>query len=349
MKLLVCAMEHSSNLHLGALKKELPESVEFVGVFDKKLGNPIVDLSALAIMGFVDVLKKLRFFFRLRDDMVALAKDADKVLLMDSSGFNLPLAKSLKKAYPDKEIIYYILPQAWAWKKKRIPVLERTIDHLASILPFEKEYYSASAPIEYVGHPLLDEIDTFKGRLTCKGTITYMPGSRPSEIKRLMPLFHELRTHFKQEALIVIPPNFSTAKINELYGNLSDFIITHEAHDALYKSDFAFICSGTATLEAALIGTPFILSYIAKPLDYMIARALVKLSYVGLSNIMFDKMSHRALHPELLQNEVSVQNLLDAYNSMDKEAFLRDAITLRNYLQKGSSARVAEIILEGKK
>ena len=143
MKLLVCAMEHSSNLHLGALKKELPESVEFVGVFDKKLGNPMVDLSALAIMGFVDALKKLRFFFRLRDDMVALAKDADKVLLMDSSGFNLPLAKSLKKAYPDKEIIYYILPQAWAWKKKRIPVLERTIDHLASILPFEKEYYSA--------------------------------------------------------------------------------------------------------------------------------------------------------------------------------------------------------------
>ncbi len=349
MKLLVCAMEHSSNLHLSALKKELPESVEFVGVFDKKLGNPIVDLSALAIMGFVDALKKLRFFFRLRDDMVALAKDADKVLLMDSSGFNLPLAKSLKKAYPDKEIIYYILPQAWAWKKKRISVLEKTIDHLASILPFEKEYYSASAPIEYVGHPLLDEIDTFKERLTCKGTITYMPGSRPSEIKRLMPLFHELRTHFKQEALIVIPPNFSTAKINELYGNLSDFIITHEAHDALYKSDFAFICSGTATLEAALIGTPFILSYIAKPLDYMIARALVKLSYVGLSNIMFDKMSHRALHPELLQNEVSVQNLLDAYNSMDKEAFLRDAITLRNYLQKGSSARVAEIILEGKK
>ncbi|MEA3521929.1 MAG: lipid-A-disaccharide synthase [Campylobacterota bacterium] len=358
MKLLVCAMEHSSNLHLAALKKELPDSVELIGVFDKKLGTPMIDLSALAIMGFIDALKKLRFFFKLRDDMVSLAKDADKILLMDSSGFNLPLAKSLKKAYPEKEIIYYILPQAWAWKKGRIPVLEKTIDHLASILPFEKDYYSKNAAIEYVGHPLLDEISTFKDTLTCavrneevllgcNNSITYMPGSRSSEIKRLMPLFHELRSHFKQEAIIVIPPSFSKAKINELYGNLSDFTITHDSHDALYKSDFAFICSGTATLEAALIGTPFILSYIAKPLDYMIARSLVKLEYVGLSNIMFDKMSHRALHPELLQDDVTIEKLLDAYENMDKEAFLSDAITLRNYLQKGSSKRVAEIILEG--
>ncbi len=347
MKLLVCAMEHSSNLHLAALQKELPENVDFIGVFDKKLGNPIIDLSDLAIMGFIDAFKKLRFFFKLRDEMVDLAKDADKILLMDASGFNLPLAKSLKKAYPEKEIIYYILPQAWAWKKKRIPILEKTIDHLASILPFEKNYYSQSAPIEYVGHPLLDEIKTFKDVLTCNNKITYMPGSRPSEIKRLMPLFHSLRAHFKQEALIVIPSSFSKAKINELYGNLSDFSITHDAHEALYKSDFAFICSGTATLEAALIGTPFILSYIAKPLDYMIARALVKLNYVGLSNIMFDKMSQRALHPELLQDEVTIENLLHAYETMNKETFLSDALTLRNYLKKGSSARVSEIILEG--
>jgi lipid-A-disaccharide synthase len=347
MKLLVCAMEHSSNLHLSALKKELGENVEFIGIFDKKLGDPIVDLSSLAIMGFVDALKKLRYFFKLRDEMVDLAKDVDKVLLMDSSGFNLPLAKSIKKAYPQKEIIYYILPQAWAWKKGRIPVIEKTMDHLASILPFEKEYYSKNAPIEYVGHPLLDEIKEFKQSLTCNNTITYMPGSRPSEIKRLMPLFHKLRANFKQEALIVIPPTFSKAQINELYGNLSDFIITDDAHSALYESDFAFICSGTATLEAALIGTPFILSYIAKAFDYMIAKKLVKLEYVGLSNIMFDKMSQRALHPELLQDEVSVENLLKAYNEMDRDKFFQDALTLRSYLKNGSSKRVSQIILNG--
>ncbi|HAC71311.1 MAG TPA: lipid-A-disaccharide synthase, partial [Arcobacter skirrowii] len=123
MKILVSAMEASSNVHLKELKKYLDDSVEFVGVFDKDLGNPLYDLSHLAIMGIVDALKKLRFFFRLRDELVKLAKDCDKVLLMDSSGFNLPLAKKLREVYPNKEIIYYILPQAWAWKRKRVKIL----------------------------------------------------------------------------------------------------------------------------------------------------------------------------------------------------------------------------------
>ena len=141
MKILVSALEHSANVHLKSLKKEISDDVEFIGIFNKELGEPIVDLRSLAIMGFVDALKKLRFFFKLADEMVELSQEADKVLLMDSSGFNLPLAKKIKKKYPDKEIIYYILPQAWAWKKKRIPVLARTIDRLASILPFEPDYY----------------------------------------------------------------------------------------------------------------------------------------------------------------------------------------------------------------
>ena len=97
MRLLVCAMETSSNIHLKELKKHLSSEVEFVGVFDKELGRPYMDLSSLAIMGFIDAIKKLRFFFKLRDELVKLAKECDKVLLMDSSGFNLPLAKKIKK------------------------------------------------------------------------------------------------------------------------------------------------------------------------------------------------------------------------------------------------------------
>lgn len=118
MKILVSALEHSANIHLKSLKKELSAEVEFVGIFDSDLGDSIVDLRSLAIMGFVDVIKKLRYFFKLNAQMVELASEVDKVLLIDSSGFNLPLAKKIKKKYPDKEIIYYILPQAWAWKKK---------------------------------------------------------------------------------------------------------------------------------------------------------------------------------------------------------------------------------------
>ena len=344
MKILVSALEHSANIHLKALQKELSDTTELVGIFDNKLGNPIIDLSSVAIMGFVDALKKLPFFFKLSDTMLNLAKDADKVLLIDSSGFNLPLAKKIKKRYPEKEIIYYILPQAWAWKKRRIPVLERTIDTLASILPFEKEYYSSQAPIEYVGHPLLDEIHHFKSTLTQHNKVVFMPGSRRGEIKRIMPIFHELRKKIKEDAIIVIPPHFSKADINELYGNLSTFIITHNTHEALYESDFAFICSGTATLEAALIGTPFVLGYKAKALDYMIAKNLVKIEHVGLSNIMFKQYKNRLLHPEFLQEEMTSENLFDAYQTMDRENFLAKAIELREYLQHGSAKRVAAII-----
>ena len=264
---------------------------------------------------------------------------------MDSSGFNLPLAKKLKKKYPNKEIIYYILPQAWAWRRGRIKVLERTIHKLASILPFEKEFYSKEAPIEYVGHPLLDQIQHFKESINPKVEhIAFMPGSRKAEISKLMPIYRELRSILKTRSSLVIPPHFSATDIERLYGDISGFEVVSDAHKTLYEADFAFICSGTATLEASLIGIPFILTYIAKPLDYFIASRLVDLSYVGLGNIMFTKFNDRALHPEFIQEDVRVQNLLEAYENYERSNFLEDAKALRGYLQHGSAKRVAEII-----
>jgi len=203
MKLLVSALEPSSNLHLKEVLK-YSDNIELLGIFDKSLGNPLYDLSQLAIMGVVDALKKIRWFFKVADEMVTLAKDADKILLMDSSGFNLPLAKKLKKAYPDKEIIYYILPQVWASRTKRVQKLERYCDRLLGILPFEMEYYSQKA--EYVGHPLLDEITLYKERSSTekksKETIAYLPGSRKSEITRLMPIYRELRQKLSEHHAI---------------------------------------------------------------------------------------------------------------------------------------------------
>ena len=261
MKILVSALEHSANVHLQSLKDELSDDVEFVGIFNADLGTPIVDLRTLAIMGFVDALKKLRFFFKLNAQMVDLAQDVDKVLLIDSSGFNLPLAKKIKKKYPEKEIIYYILPQAWAWKKKRIPVLANTIDKLASILPFEPSYYPKDAPIEYVGHPLLDQIKEFKTQINKDvEEIVFMPGSRKGEIKKLMPIYKELIKTLKVKATVIIPAHFTPHDIEELYGDLKGFDISNNPHETLLRADFAFICSGTATLEAALIGIPFILT-----------------------------------------------------------------------------------------
>lgn len=345
MKLLVCAMEASSNIHLKELKKYLSDDVELLGVFDKELGNPLYDLTALAIMGIVDALKKLRFFFKLRDELVALAASCDKVLLMDSSGFNLPLAKKLRETYPDKEIIYYILPQAWAWKKGRVAKLEKYCTKLCSIIPFESEMYSDKNKITYVGHPLLDEIKNFKEELSNTNKIAFMPGSRKTEITNLMPIFKELIKKIpNKEYILIIPAKFDDDYIKKIYGDISQFSISKNTHKTLQEAEYAFICSGTATLEAGLIGTPFTLSYIAKKLDFFIGRMFVKLNYVGLANIFFDKMGKTALHNEFLQNEVSVENLFLDYTNMDKKLFFDNSKILRDYLKNGSSRNVAEII-----
>lgn len=144
--------------------------------------------------------------------------------------------------------------------------------------------------------------------------------------------------------MIVVPKHFSKEELNDLYGTLSSFDVTHDAHRALHESDFAFICSGTATLEASLIGTPFVLAYVAKPLDYLIARSLVKLDYIGLANIMFDRFKNRPLHPELIQKDVTADALLEAMQHMDRRAFVEDSKALRGYLEHGSAKRVAHII-----
>ncbi|MEN8303356.1 MAG: lipid-A-disaccharide synthase [Campylobacterota bacterium] len=345
MKILVSALEHSANVHLKSLKNELHEEVEFVGIFDKELGEPIVDLRSLAVMGFVDAIMKLRFFFDLNAQMVELAEDVDKVLLIDSSGFNLPLAKKIKKLYPNKEIIYYILPQAWAWRKGRIPVLEQTVDKLCSILPFEKDYYSQVAPIEYVGHPLLDQITEFKTELNeTVENVVFMPGSRKAEISKLMPVYRKIRGFLHINAILIIPKIFSQEEIKELYGDISGFEVREDAHKEMLNADFGFICSGTATLEASLIGIPFILSYIAKPIDYFIVRKLAKIKEVGLGNIMFKKYKGRTMHPEFLQEDVTVENLLKAYKEYKRETFLLDSKELREYLEHGSAVRVAAIV-----
>ena len=344
MKILVCALETSSNIHLKALKDKLSKDIEFVGIFDKSLGNPNYDISQMAVMGFLDVIGKLPFFLKLKKEMVELSKDVDKVLLMDSSGFNLPLAKAIKKNYPNKEIIYYILPQAWAWKKKRIPIIEKNCDKLCSIIPFEKNYYSKDANISYVGHPLLDEIKLYKNEIITSNKIAFMPGSRKSEIKSLMPIYKKVAKKLDKKAILIIPKHFSHEYITKVYGDTSNFLISRDPYKTLYEVEFAFICSGTATLEAALIGTPFILTYIAKPIDYFLLKRIVKLNYIGLANIFFEQMGKNPLHIELLQDKVNEHNLISNYNSVDKEQFLKRAKDLRQYLKYGSSKNVAKIL-----
>ena len=347
MKLLVSALEPSSNLHLREVLKHT-QNVELIGIFDQRIdaGKPLYDITQMAIMGVVDAIKKLRWFFKVADEMVELAQEADKVLLMDSSGFNLPLAKKLKAKYPDKEIIYYILPQVWASRPKRVEKLEKYCDHLLGILPFEVDYYPGGKA-QYVGHPLLDEIDAVCHPEENRGCIAFLPGSRKSEISRLMPVFLEVRKKLPNiRPLLVIPPHFSRDKIAELYIGHREFEIVRNTQEALTRSEFAFICSGTATLEAALIGTPFTLAYIAKKVDFFIGTKILGITQVGLANIILTHHNGTTLHHELLQEDVTVDNLLAEYYNTDRKKFADKAKELKNYLDHGSSENVAKVIMQ---
>jgi lipid-A-disaccharide synthase len=254
----------------------------------------------------------------------------------------LPLAKAIKECNPNVQITYYILPQVWAWKAKRVAKVEKYCDNLASILPFEKQWYKGAT---YVGHPLMDSLPEARREPLGKGApVAFLPGSRPKEIGRLMPIFRELTSQFEGEKLLAIPPFIQKDKIPQIYGNIEEFSPIYDAKSALLKSHFAFVCSGTATLEAALLGVPFVLAYKANPLDYFIAKRFVKLKYAGLANILFDFMGKSPLHVELLQDALTSQALLETYQKSNPMEFITGAKILRDYLKNGSASNTTKLI-----
>ena len=156
-KILVSSLESSSSIHLEEVLK-YTQNVELKGIFNPKLGNPIYSPKDFSVMGFVDSLRIIFFALRVMKEMVELAGKVDKVFLIDAPAFNLPLAKKIKEKYPHIQIIYYILPKAWAWKKDRIKKIEQYCDVQISIFPFEKDYFKQSV---YFGNPLMDEITKY--------------------------------------------------------------------------------------------------------------------------------------------------------------------------------------------
>jgi len=341
LKLLVSALEPSGNLHLEPILASLP-SCELFGIFDERFGKPLLPSRAFSIMGFLDAIPKIRKAKKAIKIMARMSFFVDKVLLIDSPAFNLPLAKAIKTINPNVEIIYYILPKVWAWRPRRVAKVEKYCDVLASILPFEKYYYTKSI---YVGNPLLDEIPQFKLCAEETGVIAFLPGSRKSEIKALMPIYKEVASKLEGKVkLLVIPPHLSYQEIIEIYGDVNGFKISRNACEAFLQSEFAFVCSGTATLEAALVGVPFVLAYKAKAFDYWLASHFVRLKHVGLANILFDFKKLEPLHVELLQEEVYADNLLQVYLTTDKQAFFNHAQKLRTILEHGSQEAMISIM-----
>ncbi|MSN95652.1 lipid-A-disaccharide synthase [Campylobacter sp. FMV-PI01] len=338
--ILVSCLEPSANLHLSGILK-FARNYKLEGIFDPKFGKPLISSSEFCAMGFVEVLPLIFKAKKAIKNMVNLAKNSDEILLIDSPAFNLPLAKAIKKAGIKTKITYYILPQVWAWKKNRVKKVEKYCDNLASILPFDSKFYNKS---KFVGHPLLDEINYQKTSYKKNKIISFLPGSRKSEISRLMPIFRELTAKFDGfKKLLVVPLNLKDC-IDEIYGDVSKFEVVFDTKTALLKSEFAFICSGTATLEAALIGTPFVLCYKAKAIDIFIAKRVVNIKYAGLANIMYDFMGRDPFHKELIQNDVTLQNLYQAYVNCNPNDFLEASQVLKQYLKFGSALNMVKIL-----
>ena len=367
-KLFVSACEPSANIHLQVLAKKLNTSVRVCGIFEPSVfegfndAKPTYTLKDFAVMGFLEVMKKIAFFKEAIHKMTRLAESCDVILLMDSSSFNLPIAKALKKNGSKVPIVYYTLPQVWAWKPWRAKHIEKVCDYLCAILPFELAMYPHALEekrAQYVGHPLIDEIPQFKDKpLPLEdGKIAFMPGSRKSEIQRIFPTFAKVAKQLPNPKVLIIPEHFKNLNqqaLTQIYGSdIHIFEISFDANAALYESSFAFICSGTATLQATLIGTPLVLGYKTRGTDIMFAKAFVRLQHIGIANILYNALhytdgdSHigtKQIHPELIQSNLTALNLLKAYGDTHTGTFFAKVKELREYLKHGSAEKVSALI-----
>ena len=358
--------EPSGDLHGAALARALRARVPGVRLIG--LGGPamaaegvelLADLKDLAVMGFVEVLSRLRFFLKLRDRVfAALASEkVDLVIPVDYPGFNLRLAKHAKAA--GIPVLYYIAPQVWAWHSSRARDIARDTDRVAVILPFEADFLAKNgAIVEFVGHPLLDVAPLTSDRASWlqaqglsaeKPLLALFPGSRRQELDRHLEIFAAAaralqQTHPNLQVLLAAASGIPL----DAYGR-AGFPTTNATGELLGFASAAIVKSGTTTLEAALAETPFVVAYRMNRGSWQVARRLVKVPHIALANLVAEKR----VVPELIQDEVTPARLAAAVAPLLDEASPRRREVVeglrqvRGALKRGGAGeRVAEIAAE---
>ncbi len=309
---------HGANL-IRALRKQDP-SIACEGLGGHHMAEAGMtlryDLAGDAIMGFSEVVKAYTGIRRLAVDTLAHLKQSppDALVLIDYPGFNIHLGKKAKAL--GIPIIYYISPQVWAWKKKRIHTIAKMVEKMLVIFPFERKLYQdIGVDCTYVGHPLLDHIRSIKtsNRYADDLVIGILPGSRQQEIRRLMPVLIETARGLLDtypEARFVTPcVNASReAQIRAMAGDFPLEIVIDGTYDLLSSARFCLVASGTATLETALFGVPMLILYKVSAINYWIARSVVKIKHIGIVNIL----AERGIVPEFIQHEATVERVLPA-------------------------------------
>lgn len=331
---------HAANLYLE-LKKDFPK-LQAIGMGGAKMSQAGISLcydsSKIAVIGAVEVIKhyfEIRLAMKTMQNLL-LNERPDLLICVDYKEFNYQLAKFAKKN--GIKVLFYVSPQVWAWRKNRVKKYGAVIDMMAVIFPFETAYYDAEkVPVRYVGHPSIDKvvpkftkaqaIQNF-GLNSNSPIIGLVAGSRVNEIKRLLPVMlqaaRKLRIDFPTAQFILpqadsLPDSLIQNYLN--HTNLNVTVIKNQPYDVMQCCDAIMTCSGTATLEIALLGIPMVICYRLNSLTYFLGKLLVKTRFIGLPNIIFGEGIVR----ELIQNEATSQNL-----ALEIRRFLTDKEAVQN-------------------
>ena len=370
-RILISAGEASGDIHAAAVTaaiKKIDSSAEVFGMGGDALrnagGEVLFDIKDHGVMGFVEVLKKLPDLFKLRDyfEKVMDERKPDCLITVDYPGFNMKLAKlAHDKGIP---VVSYIAPSAWAWHKSRAKKVAKIVDKVACIFPFEYDVYKeAGAPVEFVGHPLVDivkprmtkeEAMAFAGKEEGKKLILLMPGSRLMEIEKMLPTLLEAAKLIKKQLPEVsfVMPRAGTIPVSLLKekiqaSGLEVKITEGNNYDLFSVADLALATSGTVTLEAALCGLGSVIVYKTNPVTYFIAKLVVNIPHIGLPNIVAAK----SVLPELIQNDFTpakvAQEALALLESERNAKMKEDLAYVKERLGKpGAVGRVAELALK---
>lgn len=313
LKLFVIAGEASGDLHGSNMMKALLEEnssidFRFWGGEKMKAVQPnglMKHIEELAFMGFVEVLMNLRTIL----GNISLCKkeienyQPDALVLIDYPGFNLRIAEWAKQK--GIKVYYYISPQVWAWKQSRVHKIKKVVDKMYVILPFEQDFYKKfNFDVTYIGHPLIDEISSFKTRQVSlelddeRPILAVLPGSRKQEISKKLPVMLDAVRDIDSHQIVIAGAPSQNEETYKPYLN-GEKIIFGSTYDLLNEADIAIVTSGTATLETALFKVPEVVCYKGSEISYRIAKRLIKVKFISLVNLIMD----REVVKELIQKE----------------------------------------------
>ena len=353
MKYFVVAGEASGDMHganlVSALSK-IDEQAQFWawgGDRMKAQGVTVYKhIRDLAFMGFKDVILNIKTIlgnFTLIKQQIEKVQP-DVLILVDYPGFNLRLAKWAKQK--GFRVVYYIAPQAWAWKANRVEKLKAYTDQLLCILPFEKTFFEERGlTVEYVGHPLLEQIEVNKSAR--KNTIALLPGSREQEVRSMLPEMLSIIDEFPDyDFKIAQSPNLETRFYDCCLSHERVHLHTSGMASLLNESKAALVTSGTATLETALYNVPQIVCYKSGALSYQIAKRIIKVPYISLVNLILKKEAVKELIQSDL-NKLELTKQLSYILADGRELIQKDYATIRQQLGKGNASnKAAQLIYE---